>query len=168
MTPRPDSCPAALPRLETLGLAHNRLSHLGDLAPLKGCRRLARLDLSGNPVAKAPGYRLYLIALLPALKLLDFARVRDAERAASAAAFPDESALAAAATGAVSLTEAAAEARAEAKAAAGPTPRQLMALRAAIAAAATLDEVARLEKALTTGVLPADLQLEEGGEAMET
>ena len=58
-----------------------------DLEPLAQCTRLQRLDLSGNAVAKKPQYRLYLIARCPSLKLLDFARVRDAERAAAAAAF---------------------------------------------------------------------------------
>ena len=37
---------------------------------------------------------------------------------------------------------------------AGPTPEQLLALKAAIANAATLEEVTRLEQALTTGIVP--------------
>ena len=41
----------------------------------------------------------------------------------------------------------------------GPTPEQLLALRAAIANAATLEEVTRLEEALTSGVVPSDLKL---------
>ena len=39
----------------------------------------------------------------------------------------------------------------------GPTPQQLLALKAAIANAATLEEVTRLENALTTGIVPSDL-----------
>ena len=41
----------------------------------------------------------------------------------------------------------------------GPTPAQLQALKIAIANAATLEEVQRLETALTTGIVPSDLKL---------
>ncbi|KAG6553453.1 hypothetical protein Mapa_004365 [Marchantia paleacea] len=41
----------------------------------------------------------------------------------------------------------------------GPTPEQMVAIKAAIANSQTLEEVARLEKALRTGQLPADLIL---------
>lgn len=40
-----------------------------------------------------------------------------------------------------------------------PTPAQMLALKAAIANAATLEEVSRLERALTTGQMPSDLIL---------
>ena len=39
----------------------------------------------------------------------------------------------------------------------GPTPVQLLALQAAIANAATLDEIQRLEAALTSGQMPSEL-----------
>ena len=39
----------------------------------------------------------------------------------------------------------------------GPSPAQLLALQAAIANAATLDEIQRLEAALTSGHLPSEL-----------
>ena len=45
----------------------------------------------------------------------------------------------------------------EAKPSSGPTPEQLTAIKAAIAAASTLEEVRRLEQALTTGQLPSQL-----------
>ena len=38
-------------------------------------------------------------------------------------------------------------------------PEQLLALKAAIANAATLEEVTRLEQALTTGIVPSDMRL---------
>jgi U2 small nuclear ribonucleoprotein A' len=151
------------------------LCNLQDLEPLALCTRLQRLDLSGNAVAKKPQYRLYLIARCPSLKLLDFARVRDSERAAAAAAFGGASG--AAALAAAAAESAAAAARDDAAAAGaiggaagkaragGPTEAQKLALKAAIAAAATLDEVARLEKALAAGVMPADVAVPE---AMET
>ena len=142
-----------------------------DLEPLAQCTRLQRLDLTGNAVAKKPQYRLYLIARCPSLKLIDFARVRDAERAAAAAAFGG--AAGAAALAAAAAESAAAAAREDAAAAGalgkaragGPTPAQLLALKAAIAAAATLDEVARLEKALAAGVMPADVAVPDDMES---
>ena len=44
---------------------------------------------------------------------------------------------------------------------AGPTPQQLIAVKAAIANAATLEEIQRLEAALVTGSLPSEFT--EGG-----
>ena len=46
----------------------------------------------------------------------------------------------------------------------GPTPAQLLALQAAIANAATLDEIQRLEAALTSGQMPSEL---DGREDMD-
>lgn len=45
----------------------------------------------------------------------------------------------------------------------GPTPEQLTAIKAAIAAAGTLEEVRRLEEALTTGQLPSQFQGDADG-----
>lgn len=45
---------------------------------------------------------------------------------------------------------------------AGPTPEQITAIKAAIAAASTLEEVRRLEDALKTGHLPSEITV--GGE----
>ena len=45
----------------------------------------------------------------------------------------------------------------------GPTPAQLTAIRAAIANAATLEEIQRLEKALTSGNVPGgDADMADG------
>lgn len=118
--------------------------------------------------------RLYLIAKLPKLKLLDFARVRDAERKAAGVHFGGEA-------GAARLAEQAAQSAARTQPGGGgagagplggggraaggggaPSTAQLLALKAAIAGAATLDEVQRLEKALAAGQLPG------GGDGMES
>ena len=48
----------------------------------------------------------------------------------------------------------------------GPTPEQITAIKAAIAAASTLEEVRRLEDALRTGHLPSEITVgAEGGDA---
>lgn len=141
-----------------------RSGSVQDLAPLSSLPRLCRLDLTGNPVTKVPQYRLYLISQLPRLKLLDFARVREAERAEAAAAFGGAEGAARVASLAAHASAAAAAASQPSDATAakkrggeGPSQSQLLAIKAAIASATTLEEVSRLEKALQTGVMPSEL-----------
>jgi len=50
------------------------------LEPLRTLPRLLRLSLLGNPVTKKENYRLYVIWLCPRLKVLDFKKVKPAER----------------------------------------------------------------------------------------
>ena len=73
----------ALPALHTLVLSHNRLSSLVELDALACLGSLRRLALVGNPVARKPHYRTYVIFRFPQLRELDFARIRDAERVAA-------------------------------------------------------------------------------------
>lgn len=54
----------------------------------------------------------------------------------------------------------------------GPTPEQITSIKAAIAAASTLEEVRRLEDALRTGHLPSEMSIDgapaaNGAAAME-
>lgn len=49
----------------------------------------------------------------------------------------------------------------------GPTPEQITSIKAAIASASTLEEVRRLEEALTTGHMPSGLAGSNGAAAME-
>lgn len=161
-----------LPKMGCLILTNNRLNNLADVDPLAGFKHLKHLSLMGNPVAKKANYRLYVIFRLPQLKVLDFRKVKQAERAKAAATFGgSEGGLGAKASGEKgktfepgSVAGAAEEPEAmdedEApKAPAGPTAAQLLALKAAIANAATLEEVQRLETALTTGIVPSDMKL---------
>lgn len=79
-----------LPGLHTLVLTNNRLAELRDLAPLAAFKKtLTLLSLRGNPCAARPGYRLYVISLLPALKVLDFTKVKAQEREAARKQFPE-------------------------------------------------------------------------------
>jgi U2 small nuclear ribonucleoprotein A' len=166
----------AIPRLEWLFLTNNKLTNLVDLEPLQTLPRLKYLSLIDNPVTKQPGYRLFVINRCKKLKVLDFRKVKDAEReeakkmfegqnapAPTAATFEPEEELAAA-TG-----KRGAGGEAEPSIRKGPTPEQVMAIKAAIAAASTLDEVRRLEDALATGQMPSELlgTGNGGAEAME-
>ena len=156
-----------LPNLSCLVLTNNRVAGLADLDALAPCAKLAHLSLLGNPVTRQPDYRLYAAHALPNLKVLDFKKIKREEREAALAKFGGEGGARAASEARArgSSTDAGAEAvgmetdgeeKAEKK---GPTPEQLLPLRAAIANAAPLEEVTRLEEALTSGVVPSDLKL---------
>lgn len=60
-----------LPELEKLYLAANQIATLEALAPLAGLKKLAWVDLEGNPVNKVAGYRDSMFELLPNLVVLD-------------------------------------------------------------------------------------------------
>lgn len=67
----------SVPHLTTLVLTNNNLVELGDLEPLKELRQLQYLSLLGNPVREKKWYREWLAFRLPALRVLDFQRLRD-------------------------------------------------------------------------------------------
>jgi U2 small nuclear ribonucleoprotein A' len=151
----------ALPNLATLTLTNNRVTSFGDVDALAGLKRLKRLSLLGNPVSQREDYRLYVAHVLPSVAILDFRKVKQAERDAARKKFGGksgekalESARAKTFAPGVAETE-----KSDSPRPAGPTPEQLLALKAAIANAATLEEVTRLEQALTTGIVPSDMQL---------
>ena len=66
------------PNLTTLVLTSNSIAELGDLEPLKECKKLTFLSLLDNPVTRKDNYRLYVIFIMPQLRFLDFRRVKDA------------------------------------------------------------------------------------------
>ena len=151
----------ALPNLATLTLTNNRVTSFGDVDALAGLKRLKRLSLLGNPVSQREEYRLYVAHVLPSVAILDFRKVKQAERDAARKKFGGksgekalESARAKTFAPGVAETD-----KSDSPRPAGPTPEQLLALKAAIANAATLEEVTRLEQALTTGIVPSDMQV---------
>lgn len=76
-----------LPKLETLVLTNNKLSKLKDLKSLSGIPTLTHVVLMGNPVAKLADYRLFCVHRMPLLKVLDFQKIKEAERQAAKAKF---------------------------------------------------------------------------------
>lgn len=169
----------ALPSLETLVLTNNRLSNFQDLDPLASLPKLRMLSLLENPVSKKPNYRLYVISRLHKLKVLDYRKVKQKEREEAAKLFPTEEAAethraktfeptedldAVQAKLQEDTAEPAAEEVAAASKPAGPTAEQLTAIKAAIANAQTLEEVRRLEEALTTGHLPSEFAFQESSQ----
>ncbi|VDM98341.1 unnamed protein product [Thelazia callipaeda] len=69
-----------LPSLRTLALTNNNLCELGDIDPLSTCKKLEYLTLIGNPLTHKPQYRSYVIYKVPSVRVLDFKRIRLAER----------------------------------------------------------------------------------------
>ncbi|CAG0914376.1 unnamed protein product [Notodromas monacha] len=70
----------SLPNLQALILSNNHLQELSDLEPLGNIPSLEIVSLLHNPVVHKPHYRSYVITLLPELRILDFRRVKLAER----------------------------------------------------------------------------------------
>ncbi|KAL3685418.1 hypothetical protein R1sor_003440 [Riccia sorocarpa] len=154
-----------LPKLHTLILTNNRLQNLADLDPIAELKNLHTLSLLDNNVTKQAHYRLFLIHKLPKLRLLDFKKVKLKERQEAKKQFVTKEAEAEAkkipaktfSPGEVVPPVEPSEPSEPPRT--GPTPEQMLAIKAAIASSQTLEEVARLEKALKTGQLPADLIL---------
>ena len=57
-------------------LSNNNISKLADCDGLSQFTKLEMLSLLDNPVTKEANYRLYVIRKCPALKHLDFRKVR--------------------------------------------------------------------------------------------
>ncbi|TDL28776.1 L domain-like protein [Rickenella mellea] len=156
------------PNLTMLVLTNNNIAELGDLEPLKEMKYLKYVSLVGNPVTEKKWYREWLAWRLPALRVLDFQRIRDKERAAAKSLFltPDKlpTALATTISSTVSTNTSnklAANAD-EPKPSAAPgkagrlmTDEEKSRVRAAIAAATSTEEVRKLERSLKEGWVPS-------------
>ncbi|XP_041995469.1 U2 small nuclear ribonucleoprotein A'-like [Salvia splendens] len=166
-----------LPKLHTLVLTNNRLTNLAEIDPLASLPKLQFLSLLDNNITKKPNYRLYVIHKLKSLRVLDFKKVKQKERAEAKILFASEEAeeevkresakVVPAET--LSTQESAREQQTSKPAA--PTPEQILAIKAAIVNSQTLEEVARLEQALKSGQLPAEFNIGDdnapNGEATE-
>uniref|UniRef100_A0A6N2K2Y3 U2A'/phosphoprotein 32 family A C-terminal domain-containing protein n=1 Tax=Salix viminalis TaxID=40686 RepID=A0A6N2K2Y3_SALVM len=155
-----------LPKLHTLVLTNNRLVNLAEIDPLSSLPKLQFLSLLDNSITKKPNYRLYVIHKLKSLRVLDFKKVKAKERAESENLFSSKEVEEEAKRESVktftpgevpNIPEVAEEQQAPKVVA--PTPEQIIAIKAAIVNSQTLEEVARLEKALNSGQLPADLKI---------
>ncbi|XP_037422787.1 U2 small nuclear ribonucleoprotein A'-like [Triticum dicoccoides] len=153
-----------LPKMHTLVLTNNRLTSLAEIDPLASLPKLQFLSLLDNTVTKQPDYRLYVIHKLKHLRLLDFKKVKQQERADAAYKFHSKEAEEAAKkVAAKAYTPVVMDSQGTTKdqgpKVVAPTPAQITAIKAAIVNSQTLDEVTRLEKALSTGQVPAEFAL---------
>ncbi|KAK4436729.1 U2 small nuclear ribonucleoprotein A' [Sesamum alatum] len=157
-----------LPKLHTLVLTNNRLTNLVEIDPLASLPKLQFLSLLDNNITKKPNYRLYVIHKLKSLRVLDFRKVKQKERVEAKNLFASEEAeeeviRESAKTfvpGDIPSTQDVTKEEQAPKPAA-PTPEQILAIKAAIVNSQTLEEVARLEQALKSGQLPADLNIND-------
>lgn len=87
-----------LPNLSTIALTSNNIASFTDIVSLRLVPSLTNLSLVNNPVTGQEHYRLFVIWLLPSLKVLDFQKVKQAERLLATerfgASFTDSTALA--------------------------------------------------------------------------
>ncbi|XP_010250407.1 PREDICTED: U2 small nuclear ribonucleoprotein A' isoform X2 [Nelumbo nucifera] len=157
-----------LPKLHTLVLTNNRLVNLVEIDPLASLPKLQFLSLLDNNITKKSNYRLYVINKLKQLRLLDFKKVKHKERIEAENLFAskeaeEEAKKVSAKTftpGEMPDVQDILKEEQTPKAVA-PTPEQIIAIKAAIVNSQTLEEVARLEQALKSGQLPADLKIPE-------
>ncbi|KAJ5939322.1 U2 small nuclear ribonucleoprotein A [Penicillium verhagenii] len=87
----------SVPNLSTLVLSSNNLSELADLDSLRTLTNLTHLTLLDNPVTRKENYRYWVIWLVPSVRFFDYQKVKDAERAKAKelfGTFEEQSALA--------------------------------------------------------------------------
>ncbi|KAF3483086.1 U2 small nuclear ribonucleoprotein A [Arthroderma uncinatum] len=74
------SLATSIPNLTTLVLTANNFSELADLEPLKTFPKLTHLSLLENPVTRKEHYRYWIIWINPTIRFLDYQKVKDVER----------------------------------------------------------------------------------------
>ncbi|KDN45458.1 L domain-like protein [Tilletiaria anomala UBC 951] len=164
----------SLPYLKTLTLTNNGLESLADVGnALAKFPFLEYLSLMGNPIARQKHYREYLIWRCKKVRVLDFKRVKNAERVLAKSLFETNdarpSALAASIAAKATMTSSALKGKAssaggttgtfepgQAIMGAGAAGRLLSAeekrkIEVAIQSASSLEEITRLEEKLRLG-----------------
>ncbi|KAF9694655.1 hypothetical protein EKO04_007587 [Ascochyta lentis] len=162
---------SSIPNLQTLVLTKNRLTELADLDPLAGFKKLVFFSAIGNPVASKENYRYWVIWRCPTVRYLDYAKVKDVERNKAAELFgtaeePTELAskiMGVKSKGFVVPTTNGSDGYGKDRI---YTDDEKKRMRAAIQAASSLAEMARLERDFAEGRIPAHIL--EGGDPMET
>jgi len=150
----------SMPHLHTLIMTNNNVQELADLEPLSSVKTMTMLSFLHNPVCAKPNYRLYVIYKFPNLKVLDFKKVKQAEREQASALYTSKK-------GKDQMREIKRKARTfvpgekltsvEASNKANPSglnPEQIKTIKAKIARATTLEEIEGLNHMLRTGQVP--------------
>lgn len=131
-------------------MTNNKLTNLNDVDALAEIKSLRRLSLLDNPVTKKAQYRLYVIHRIPQVKLLDFRKIQEKERAAAARLFGNEK------TGPIKSSTSNKDIEEDAKDAmdTSSSDNKQKDIKAAIAKAKTLQEVESLTRQLESGSVP--------------
>ncbi|CAO3573791.1 unnamed protein product [Mortierella alpina] len=154
-----------LPNLTTVVLTNNAITELSDLEGLSTCPSLEYLSLLDNPVTKKKYYRSWVVWKLPSVRVLDFQKVKKAERQEAKKLFEGKS-------GPSALAESIAATKSSTFEPGEGVPLPLKSsvptltmtkedqekIKAALANATTLDEITKLERALKEGKVPSYLK----------
>ncbi|GAW18613.1 hypothetical protein ANO14919_080910 [Xylariales sp. No.14919] len=162
----------SIPNLMNLQLESNNLNELADLDPLSSFPQLTHLILRDNPVTKKENYRYWVLWRCPAVRFLDYEKVKDAERKHAIELFgtpesPTELAtkimnVKSKAFGASSLeNEGGAAGLSVRMSRIKLTDKEKKRLQDMIKRATSLDEITRLETMLREGRLPAGVHLDD-------
>ena len=152
-----------VPKLEWLMLQNNKIRNLVDIDEIAKMKRLKCLIMKGNPVCAVENYRAYCIYKLnDGLKMLDYERIYAKEREQAKKMFGEDDGKAAKAKtftvgkrGGGDEEEEEEEAK-KTKKKPKNNAAELAKIKAAIANATTLEEIAMLEKAMETGKMPSE------------
>lgn len=168
----------SLPNLTNLVLTANQLTELSDLDPLGRFGRLTHLVLLDNPVTKRDHYRHWVIWRCPTVRFFDFQKVKDVERRKAEELFgthdlPTDVAKKIMSTKSNKFDVVTSAREADSGSAASATSKlahikltdtERTRLQERIRKATNLEEIARLEKELAEGRIPAGVY---EGDAME-
>ncbi|KAH8284792.1 hypothetical protein KR054_001005 [Drosophila jambulina] len=165
-----DGLEEVVPNLSSIILTGNNLQELSDLEPLAAFTKLETICLLINPVSTKPNYREYMAYKFPQLRLLDFRKIKQKDRAAAQEFFRTKQ-------GKDMLKEVSRKSKLSAAAALaaeasngkgrGPdggrlaNPEDMQRIREAIKRASSLAEVERLSQILQSGQLPEKFQHEQ-------
>ena len=151
-----------VPKLEWLMLQNNKIRNLVDIDEIAKMKKLKCLIMKGNPVCAVENYRAYCIYKLnDGLKMLDYERIYAKEREQAKKMFGEDDGKAAKAkTFTVGKRGGRDEEEEEEAKKTKKKPKnnaaELAKIKAAIANATTLEEIAMLEKAMETGKMPSE------------
>ncbi|KAI1470492.1 L domain-like protein [Daldinia caldariorum] len=164
----------SIPNLTMLQLESNNLTELADLDPLGYFPRLTHLVLRDNPVTKKEHYRYWVLWRCPAVRFLDFEKVKDAERKQAATLFgtaAEPTELASKIMGVKSKTFDASLSANGGASSSGALPTRMSRIKLTekekkrlqdmIKKATSLDEITRLEAMLREGRIPAGVHLND-------
>lgn len=144
----------ALPNIENLVLSSNQLSQLSDIDPLSGFTKLTHLSLIDNPVVNLDYYRLYVVWRNPSIRVLDFVKVKDAERSRAKELFgPSMDKPTSLATQIMGSKSKTIQSTGEKQASRQLTEEEKEDIRQKLKVATSLEEVEKLHQVLRTGVL---------------
>ncbi|KAM3580576.1 U2 snRNP complex subunit [Umbelopsis sp. WA50703] len=164
-----------IPNLTTLILSNNLIQELGDLEPLTKCAKLEYLSLLDNPVTKKKYYRLYIIHKIPSVRVLDFKRIRKAERDEAKELFKSEEgkdnelaiSIGEAKTKTFDVGDGLENDDHRKSNAPGLSAEEQAKIKEALKNATSLDEMQRLENLLKSGHLPGDKRKGQAVDEME-